>query len=242
MEQPNYYAIIPADVRYDKNLRDKAKLLYGEITSLSDKNGYCWATNRYFAELYGVSTTTISTLIKELVDNGYIKSEVEYRKGTKEILNRYLKIFKDPYLKKFKEGIKENLKDNNTSINNTSINNTPYNPPKGENRVLTLNEELFKKFWAVYPRKVSKGNAEKWFKKNNPSKDVVELMVQKLEILKKTEQWEKNNGQYIPYPASWLNAKGWEDEINDTDIYKSEEEEIVMLKAEIEKRKANGEW
>ena len=114
-ENPNYYAIIPAEVRYDDNLRDKSKLLYGEISSLCNKYGYCYASNQYFAELYKVSKTTISTLIKELVDNGYIISEIEYKEGTKEILNRYLK--------NFKGGIKENLKDNNTSINNTSINN-----------------------------------------------------------------------------------------------------------------------
>ena len=122
-ENPNYYAIIPAEVRYDDNLRDKSKLLYGEISSLCNKYGYCYASNQYFAELYKVSKTTISTLIKELVDNGYIISEIEYKEGTKEILNRYLKIVKGGYLKNFKGGIKENLKDNNTSINNTSINN-----------------------------------------------------------------------------------------------------------------------
>lgn len=121
-EKPNYYAIIPANVRYDKELKDKAKLLYGEIVALSDKQGYCYASNKYFAELYEVSTTTISTLIKNLVEKGYIESEIIYKEGTKEILNRYLKIFKAPYLKKFKYPIKENLKDNNTSINNTSIN------------------------------------------------------------------------------------------------------------------------
>lgn len=121
-EKPNYYAIIPANVRYDKELKDKAKLLYGEIVALSDKQGYCYASNKYFAELYEVSTTTISTLIKNLVEKGYIESEIIYKEGTKEILNRYLKIFKYPYLKKFKYPIKENLKDNNTSINNTSIN------------------------------------------------------------------------------------------------------------------------
>ena len=109
-EKPSYYAIIPANVRYDENLRDKAKLLYGEITALCNKNGYCFASNKYFAELYGVTTTTISTLIKELVDKGYIESVIQYKGGTKEILNRYLKIFK--------EGMQKNLKDNNTSINN----------------------------------------------------------------------------------------------------------------------------
>lgn len=122
-EKPNYYAIIPADVRYDRNLKDKAKLLYGEITSLSNKDGYCFASNKYFADLYGVSITTISTLIKNLIDNNYIESEIIYKENSKEIDMRYLKIFKGGYLKKFKGGIKENLKDNNTSINNTSINN-----------------------------------------------------------------------------------------------------------------------
>lgn len=122
-ETPNYYSILPAEVRYDNSLRDKAKLLYSEITALSNKDGSCFASNKYFADLYGVSTTTISTLISELVEKGYLESEIVYKGGTKEILNRYLKILKGGYLKNFKGGIKENLKDNNTSINITSINN-----------------------------------------------------------------------------------------------------------------------
>lgn len=123
-DKPNYYAIIPANVRYDSNLKDKAKLLYGEITALSNKNGICFASNSYFANLYNVTNTTISLLIKDLIDNGYIEREFIYKDGTKEIENRYLRILKEGYLKNLKEGIQENLKDNNTSINNTSINNT----------------------------------------------------------------------------------------------------------------------
>ena len=125
-QQKAYYAIIRANVRYDKNLRDKAKLLYGEITALCNEKGYCWATNEYFADLYSVSKTTISTLISELIENGYIYSEIIYKEGTKEILNRYLKIFKDPIKEILNTPIKENLKDNNTYINNT-INNTTTN-------------------------------------------------------------------------------------------------------------------
>ena len=121
-EKPNYYSILPADVRYDRTLRDKAKLLYSEITALSNKDGSCYATNKYFADLYNVSITTISTLISELVEKGYIETEFIYKDGTQEILKRYLKILKGGYLKNFKGGIKENLKDNNTSINITSIN------------------------------------------------------------------------------------------------------------------------
>ena len=123
METPNYYSVIPANVRYDKKLKDKAKLLYGEITALSNKDGYCWATNGYFANLYEVSNTTISTLIRNLVEQGYLESQIIYKEGSKEIEKRLLKIVHTPikenlnkYLKKVKEPIKENLKENNTRI------------------------------------------------------------------------------------------------------------------------------
>ena len=92
MEKPSYYAIIPANVRYDKRLTDKAKLLYGEITCLSNKTGECWASNQYFADLYGVSKQTISNTISLLIKYGYITSELIYKDGGKEVEKRVLKI------------------------------------------------------------------------------------------------------------------------------------------------------
>jgi hypothetical protein len=71
--QKNYYAIIPANVRYDKELPSSAKLLYGELTALSNEKGFCWATNEYFAELYGVHNKSISRLISQLEKKGYVK-------------------------------------------------------------------------------------------------------------------------------------------------------------------------
>ena len=125
-EKKSYYAIIPANVRYDSKLKDKAKLLYGEITALCNEKGYCWATNEYFASLYGVSKTTISLLIKNLIESGYVNSQIIYKEGTKEILYRYLSIVNDPIKENLNTPIKENLKDNNTSLNNT-FNNTNNN-------------------------------------------------------------------------------------------------------------------
>lgn len=73
----NYYSIIPATVRYDNELTDKAKLLYSEITCLSNKEGYCFATNNYFAKLYHCTTRAIQSTISKLQERGYIKIVIE---------------------------------------------------------------------------------------------------------------------------------------------------------------------
>ena len=118
----SYYAVIPANVRYDKNLTPNAKLLYGEITALCNEKGYCWAENKYFADLYGVSLKSISVWINSLVDNGYIQSEIIYKENSKEIYARQLTIAIPPYgrnlpypQKKSSIPMEENFKDNNTN-------------------------------------------------------------------------------------------------------------------------------
>ena len=146
----SYYAIIPANVRYDKELKPNAKLLYGEITALANENGFCWATNNYFAELYEVAKETISRWIKQLADKGYIDVEMIYdgkelkerriyisknqrvltekSKPLDENINRGIdKIINRGIDKIINRGIDEKVKENNTSMNNTSMNNTINN-------------------------------------------------------------------------------------------------------------------
>lgn len=122
--KPNYYAILPADVRYDKNLTAKEKLLYAEITALSNKEGYCWASNSYFAELYNTTDRTIRTCITNLVNNGYINRELIYKKDGKEVEKRILtlrKNFSVPQEENFLTPQEENFLYNNTSINTINI-------------------------------------------------------------------------------------------------------------------------
>lgn len=136
MEQPSYYSILTANVRYDNELKANEKLLFSEITALSNKNGYCHANNNYFSTLYSVSKTSISNWINHLKERGYLK--VEMIKDGKEIKERRLfpistpikENFNTPSKKlyegnkeKFNSPIKENFKENITSINNTSKNN-----------------------------------------------------------------------------------------------------------------------
>ena len=119
--KPNYYAIISAEVRYS-DITPNAKLLYAEITAFCNMNGECFASNRYFANLYGKSKVTISNWLRELKQNGFIEMSYTYKEGTKEIDKRYIKILKGGVKENLITPIKKTLKNNNTSINNTSIN------------------------------------------------------------------------------------------------------------------------
>ena len=82
-----YYAVIPANVRYDDDIPANAKLLYGEITALCNDKGYCLASNDYFAKLYNVSSRSISRWIKSLTDKGYIDCSVEDKEGYRRYLS-----------------------------------------------------------------------------------------------------------------------------------------------------------
>ena len=141
--QISYYAVIPATVRYDSKLPPNAKLLYGEITALCNKEGYCWASNNYFAKLYNVSTRSISAWINALCQRGYIESKVIRKKQSKEVEVRYITIREAtlwkkssdpmeenfiPYRKNLPYPIEENFQENITSINTTK--NTTSNKKK----------------------------------------------------------------------------------------------------------------
>ena len=129
-EKPNYYAIIPANVRYDEDLKLGEKMMYGEITALSKKNGICYASNNYFARLYSVSPQAISKWIKSLEKHKYIT--ITYEKEGKAIVKRNISIVStgvdrvstevEGGINTGLEGYQQEIKENNTSINNTSNN------------------------------------------------------------------------------------------------------------------------
>ena len=89
-ENAGFFAVIPATVRYDKSLPQGAKLLYGEITALVKKKGYCWSRNPYFAELYDISERTIIEWIWRLHAAGHIDIYFKYFPCSKKIARRYI--------------------------------------------------------------------------------------------------------------------------------------------------------
>lgn len=95
-------------------------------------------------------------------------------------------------------------KDTETETDIEKDKNTPPTPSKGAG-------EGFDEFWKVYPKKVAKAQALKAWSKLKPDADLQQVILNALERQKQSAQWQKDNGQFIPYPATWLNNYRWED-------------------------------
>ena len=206
MEKPSYFAILTADVRYDKTLKPLARLLYAEITALCNKEGHCWAGNQYFADLYEVDKNTVSGWIGQLKTRGYITVQLEYKEGTKQILHRYIRIngegihkIIDTSLQKDGYPINEIIEVNKT-INNT-FNNT------------VNNKDYFSQFWDFYPRKAGKESARKAWDKLQPNEELMTLIANNIQERIDKGEWRKDNKSYILHASTFLNQKRWEDEV-----------------------------
>ena len=162
-EKISYYAIIPAPVRYDSELTANAKLMYGEITALCNKNGYCWASNKYFSQLYKCTPQAISKWIKQLEEKKYITMKYTYKGDSKEIEQRIICLTDKVSTNVDRvstniEGVSINVSEVSTNVveeyqqkvkdNNTSINNT-FNNKKEIKKEYFLNDainEIFTEF------------------------------------------------------------------------------------------------
>lgn len=94
------------------------------------------------------------------------------------------------------------------SSSSSSSSSTSVNPP----HVPVGGGDHFLEFWSAYPKKVGKGAAEKAWSKakiNGHAADVIAAVQRQ----KQSEQWQKENGQYIPNPATWITQRRWEDEL-----------------------------
>ena len=149
-EKPNYYAIIPACVRYCKEITSSAKLLYGEITALCNEKGYCWASNKYFADLYDKRIETVSVWIRSLKDNNFISYEIESSYKRKIFLMGGSEKSQGG-MRKIARGVCEKSKHNNTISNTSNITNNNY---REEDKILT--EMLYSKVNQNYPELADK--------------------------------------------------------------------------------------
>ena len=191
-EKPNYYAILPSNVRYSTELTSFTKLLYAELTALSNFKGYAYCSNWYLQNLFSVSARTITRSIGQLVEGGYVESKLIYKNGTKQVEARHISI--NEYLtprQNCQEGIDKNGEDNNTRENNTSI-----------------IDESFERAWAKYGKKGNKRSALLYWRKLS-GKDRAEIEASIPEYLASRDvQYRKDFSGYIN-PT----YKRWQDKV-----------------------------
>ena len=95
-----------------------------------------------------------------------------------------------------------------TETNTETNTSPPQKPPVGGGTCA----EGFARFWEAYPKKVGKIAAEKLWKRLSPDGDLVDRMLEAIELQRRSDQWKRDGGQYIPNPATWLSQGRWEDE------------------------------
>ena len=196
----SYYAVIPANVRYDKNIPANAKLLYGEITALANDKGYCWASNSYFAELYEVSKETISRWISKLEKSGYVNVQIIFKENTKEIIERRIYINGIPQIVNEKTYVQTDDKSNtpiDENINTYGQNNqddideninTPIDENVKDNNTVfnnTINNKKEKNKTSV-DTKTDFDNLIDEYTKNDKLKDTIYEFIKMRKTVKKT--------------------------------------------------------
>ena len=226
-QKPGYWAVIPAAVRYDRQLPPNAKLLYAEISSLTDQRGYCYASNAYFQQLYELSERTVQNLLRALQKAGYIRIEdsaggVQRRKifaGINPLGGTPAKICGGPP-QKFAGGGAENC----TRINKE--NRKEINPPKAPQGAGSeiWDRDAFEAFWKLYPKKKDKAKAIKEWNRLKADRKLMREMSAALRTQMASEEWQRDNGRAIPYPCRWLSHRRWEDEPDRTEAPDPREE------------------
>lgn len=232
----NPYVMVDKGFISDTNLgyKEKGILLY----FLSKPDGWKFYEEEITSHSHD-GITSVRAGIQVLIKAGYIerrqlKSEHGKFAGYEYIVHETSYLCNPPDTKKpFSENpitenpktdkpISENLtllnnKKSNNESNNIDLSNIDGNKdvtaPIKKNAGSVM--ERFEDFYQAYPKHKSKGDAEKAWKSLNPNESLVETILASLETAKKSYDWTKQNGKYVPYPATWIRAKGWKDEITE---------------------------
>ena len=214
-EKPGYWAVIPAGVRYNEQIPPNAKLLYAEISSLTQEDGYCWATNEYFQKVFGFSERTLPRLLRTLEEAGYIR--IENGDSKKRKIYAGINPLRGQNTNPAKIGTVEPCQnwqgnpDKNGRVDQKHIINNNNKKNNKDERVDSWMRERFDGLWDYYPhsKRGSKQRALKAWNSLKPDSETVDNIARGLQYLTGTEEWQRGIG--IPNVSTFLNNRYWED-------------------------------
>ena len=227
-EKPSYWAVLPATVRYDDKITASAKLIFAEISALTEKRGFCYASNEYLMQLFGVSERTLQRHLKALEGRGYIQIlDGEGGAGRRKIFAGI-----NPLGNPDKnDGVTPTKMSPNPDKNVTHINKRnrkskyPPKAPQGAGAGFVPKEapdwkpERFAAFWKYYPLHKSKQAAIKAWDKLKPSDELLAVIGKALkrqiaEAEAKAAK-EKRPFEWKLHASTFLNGARWTDEVKD---------------------------
>lgn len=224
-EKPGYWAVIPAGVRYDERIPPNAKLLYAEISSLTQADGCCWATNEYFQKVFGFSERSIRRLMATLDAAGYIRIEdgaSKKRKIYAGINPLHGKDINPAKIVRVEPGQNcPGYPDKNVRVDEKHIINKNNKKNNKDAHDQTWRKERFDGLWNYYPhdKRGSKQRALKAWEALQPDDETIDDIARGLRYLLQTDEWQRGIG--VPHVSTFLNNRYWEDALELSD----EEEE-----------------
>lgn len=193
-------------IMQDRNLHITAKAIYSYLASFAGAGSSCYPSRGKICSDLGISSDTFAKYLKQLTDCRYL-IVVQEKKHGRFAHNVYTlpdmvspcPIISDTV--NFGHG--EMVSKNNNSKNNkyNKKNSTTKAPAAG-----------FDDFWMAYPKKKAKEAAKKAWDKLRPDEELQGVILQAVQDQSASPDWKKAGGQYIPYPATWLNNRRWEDD------------------------------
>ena len=213
--KPGYWAVLPAAVRYDVQLPDKAKLLYAEISALTEARGYCYASNEYFCRLYGMAERTLQRHLRALEASGYIRiQDGSGGHARRKIFAGVNPLAENPDKN---DGVETGTPTkmsprgdkNVTPIMNRKEEQDPPKAPQGA----AWEPMMFERFWKLYPKKKDKSKAIREWDRLKADRKLMGVMSAALRAQMASEEWQRDNGRAVPYPCRWLSHRRWEDEL-----------------------------
>lgn len=212
----------------------QATLAYICLCRHANRNQECFPSVELMKEEMRVSRDTIMRGIKKLREVNIITVQRKRRKNGRWPANTYVLLDKSEWKKiQVADGDLVTLTTDSKTASQVAHSDVDYrvahseSPSRPKRKVRVADSETkdthlkdtqdkvmlrFEEFWEAYPKKKSKGYARKAWLKINPDDELFKKILEALSRAKRSDDWMKDAGQFIPYPATWLNAEGWEDE------------------------------
>ena len=192
-------------IMQDKKLHITAKAIYAYLASFAGAASSCYPSRGKICSDLGISGDTFTKYLKQLTDCGYliVAQEKEQGRFSHNVYTLPDMISPLPIESDTEASGSGGIVNNNNSpkSNRNSKKNSPTRAAAG-----------FDEFWAVYPKKKSKEAAKKAWDKLKPDEELRSVILLAVKHQSISPDWAKSGGQYIPYPATWLNNRRWEDD------------------------------